>query len=76
MSGRVPCTQASVVWDLVAFLRRCETRVLEKPRMFKWPRGAARTGCSVELGCVVGWITLLAGHPPHFIGYVAEATDS
>lgn len=60
MSGRVPCTQASVVWDLVAFLRRCETRVLGKPRMFKWPRGCkdrllSRAGRCGRLDNSFGW---------------------
>lgn len=30
MSGKVPCIQDFVVRDAMAFLRRCEPRVLEK----------------------------------------------
>lgn len=60
VSGRVPCIQASGVWDSVGFLRRCETKALGKARVLKWP-----TDCPDRLLSRAG-LTLLAGHPPRF----------
>lgn len=60
VSGRVPCIQASGVWDSVGFLRRCETKALGKARVLKWPRD-----CPDGLLGRAG-LTLLAGQPPRF----------